>query len=73
MLRADKRNSSTEIHYGAMTLVGLPTETWQTQGSFVNVHFGLSMGSYLIKAAADEFQFHLALQLQYLQHLSDNI
>lgn len=52
MLRADKRNSSTESHLGAVTSVGLPTGTWQTQGSFINERFHLGMDGYLIKAAA---------------------
>lgn len=73
MLRADKRNCSMEIHPGAMTLVGLPMGTWQTQGSFNNVQFHLSMGGYLIKAAAVGYQFQLALQLQYLQNPSNHM
>lgn len=54
-------------------LVGLPTETWQSQGSFINEQFHLGMDGYLIKAAAAGCQFQLTLQLQYCQHLSDHM
>lgn len=73
MLTADKRNNSTQIHLGAMTLLGLPTETWPSQGSLIAPQFHLSMGGCLIKAASVEYQFQLTLQLQYLQHPSDHI